>query len=367
MEESMAQYQTDTKVKGLRIYPTGYYVYYRIDGRRRVMKLANTDILIGVARNKAQKILGEVAQGIDPLEAKKVEADAYTLNQAFELKLEDLFNNNKKCVEMKDGKIDGEPRRMWDRDVKNTLGKMKLESVETGDITKLHIAVSKRAKYQANRVVQLISSVFENSIRLSLVKYNPAKYVKKNPEMQRDRPLTDKEFAEINKQINIIESQTHERHLNSIKYIRLCILTGGRCVSEIGSAKWSDLDGNKLVLEEHKTDYQGKPRVIHLNNQAMAIINSCDRNSETILGVKYPFHTWNKIRKAAGCPDVTFHDLRHNFGTMAGEQMKIEDVKTLMGHKSIKATERYRKTREHIATEEMQNVGNYMQKIMMSN
>ena len=52
---------------------------------------------------------------------------------------------------------------------------------------------------------------------------------------------------------------------------------------------------------------------------------------------------------------------------MAGERMKLEDVKTLMGHKSIKATERYRKTREHIATEEMQNVGNYMQKIMMSN
>ena len=67
------------------------------------------------------------------------------------------------------------------------------------------------------------------------------------------------------------------------------------------------------------------------------------------------------------CPDVTLHDLRHNFGTMAGERMKLEDVKTLMGHKSIKATERYRKTREHIATEEMQNVGNYMQKIMMSN
>ena len=256
---------------------------------------------------------------------------------------------------------------MWDKDVKNTLGKMKLESIETGDITKLHIAISKRAKYQANRVVQLISSVFENSIRLSLVKYNPAKYVKKNPEFERDRPLTDAEFAEINKQINIAEAQSHKKQLKSIKYIRLCILTGGRCVSEIGSAKWSDLDGNKLVLKDHKTDYGGKPRVIHLNNQAMAIINSCDRNSETILGVKYPFHTWNKIRIAAGCPDVTFHDLRHNFGTMAGEQMKIEDVKTLMGHKSLKATERYRKTREHIATEEMQNVGNYMQKIVMSN
>lgn len=365
----MARYQTDKQVSALKINDKGYYLHYWVneDKRTREMKIAGKDVLLNVARKKATKILGDIAQGIDPLEARKIEADAFNLNQAFELKLEDLFNNNKKCVEMKDGKIEGEPRRMWDKDVKNTLGKMKLDSIETGDITKLHIAISKRAKYQANRVVQLISSVFENSIRLSLVKYNPAKYVKKNPEFERDRPLTDAEFAEINKQINIAEAQSHKKQLKSIKYIRLCILTGSRCKSELGSAKWSDLDGNKLVLKDHKTDYGGKPRVIHLNNQAMAIINSCDRNSETILGVKYPFHTWNKIRKAAGCPDVTFHDLRHNFGTMAGEQMKIEDVKTLMGHKSLKATERYRKTREHIATEEMQNVGNYMQKIVMSN
>lgn len=361
------RYTTDKQVNGLRIYPTGYYVYYRMNGKRKEMKIANKDIPINVARNIARQKLGEVASGIDPLAVKKADVEAITLNDAFELKLKDLFDNNKKCVHLKDGEIDGEPKRMWDKDVRNTLGKSKLEDIETGDITKLHIKISKRAKYQANRVVQLISSVFEHGIRLSLVKYNPAKYVKKNPELERHRPLTDQEFAEINKQLNIIESQTHERHLNAIKYIRLCILTGGRCASEIGAAKWSDLDGNKLVLQEHKTDYQGKPRIIHLNSQAMAIINSCEKTGETILGVKYPFRMWDKIRKAAGCPDVTLHDLRHNFGTMAGERMKLEDVKTLMGHKSIKATERYRKTREHIATEEMQNVGNYMQKIMMSN
>jgi len=38
-----------------------------------------------------------------------------------------------------------------------------------------------------------------------------------------------------------------------------------------------------------------------------------------------------------------------------------------MGHKTIRATERYRKQREHIAKENMQKVGNYMQKITMSN
>lgn len=360
---SMARYKRDTKVNNLLITKKTYRVIYYINGKRREATIGSIDIPINVARNKAQQILGDVVQGIDPLEKKKAE----TLNQAFEYKLQELLDSKRKCVYLKDGKIMGDTRASWTRDVASSIGNMKLVDIETGDITRLHIKVSQRGKYQANRVVGLISSVFEHAIRLSLVQYNPAKYVKKNPEFERNRPLTDVEFAQINKQLNIIEAQSNPKNIKAIKYIRLCMLTGGRCKSEIGSAKWSDLDGNKLILKNHKTDYQGKARVIHLNNQAMAIINSCDTDNETILGVKYPWHMWNKIRKAAGCPDVTLHDLRHNYGTMAGETMKLEDVKELMGHKTIRATERYRKQREHIAKENMQKVGNYMQKITMSN
>jgi integrase len=331
----MARYKRDAKVNSLLITDKRYKVIYYINKKRRIITIGPIDIPINVARKKAQQILGDVAQGIDPLETKKAE----TLNQAFEYKLQELLDSKRKCVYVKDGKIMGDPRASWIKDVESSIGYMKLQDIQTGDLTRLHIKISKRGRYQANRVIGLISSVFEHAIRLSLVQYNPAKYVKKNPEFERNRPLTDVEFAQINKQLNIMEAKSNPKNIKAIKYIRLCMLTGGRCKSEIGSAKWSDLDGNKLVLENHKTDYQGKPRVIHLNNQAMAIINSCDRNSETILGVKYPWHMWNKIRKAAGCPDVTLHDLRHNYGTMAGETMKLEDVKELMGHKTIRAKE----------------------------
>ena len=74
------------------------------------MKIANKDIPINVARNIARQKLGEVASGIDPLAVKKADVEAITLNDAFELKLKDLFDNNKKCVYLKDGEIDGEPK-----------------------------------------------------------------------------------------------------------------------------------------------------------------------------------------------------------------------------------------------------------------
>ena len=196
----MARYKRDAKVNSLLITDKRYKVIYYINKKRRIITIGSIDIPVNIARKKAQQILGDVAQGIDPLETKKAE----TLNQAFEYKLQELLDSKRKCVYVKDGKIMGDPRNSWIKDVESTVGNMKLQDIETGDLTRLHIKISKRGKYQANRVIGLISSVFEHAIRLSLVQYNPAKYVKKNPEFERNRPLTDVEFAEINKQLNII-------------------------------------------------------------------------------------------------------------------------------------------------------------------
>ena len=360
----MARYKRDAKVNNLLITEKTYRVFYRINGRKRELTLGTRDIPINVARNKAQQILGEVAQGIDPLNNKKSE----TLNDVFQERLEDLYNRGKKCVSKNDkGEFVGEIVRSWNNDIRKTLGREPLTSIETGDITRLHREVSKRAKYQANRVVQEIKATYELAIALSYTKFNPAKYVPTHPENRRNRPITDKELAELNRQINIREAKIHPRHLKSIKYIRLVLLTGARCVSEIGNAKWSDLKDNKLVLKNHKTDYQGEDRVIQLSKQAMAIINSLEKKDEYILGVKYPFHTWRAIRDAAGCPDLQFKDLRHNFGTLGGEIEKLEDVSGMMGHSSTRTTERYRKLRDQKAAIYNQEISDYMTKIMMSN
>lgn len=67
----VTRYTKDKKIKGLRIYPTGYYVYYRLNGKRREMKIASMDVSINVVRKKAKQILEKVVMEIDPLEEKK--------------------------------------------------------------------------------------------------------------------------------------------------------------------------------------------------------------------------------------------------------------------------------------------------------
>jgi integrase len=45
--------------------------------------------------------------------------------------------------------------------------------------------------------------------------------------------------------------------------------------------------------------------------------------------------------KRAGLPKLSFHDLRHTFGTQAIRKFKIHEVQRMMGHRHITTTERY--------------------------
>lgn len=67
----VTRYTTDKLINGLRIYPTGYYIYYRLNGKRREMKISSKNVSINIVRKKARQILGKVALEIDPLEEKK--------------------------------------------------------------------------------------------------------------------------------------------------------------------------------------------------------------------------------------------------------------------------------------------------------
>jgi integrase len=43
----------------------------------------------------------------------------------------------------------------------------------------------------------------------------------------------------------------------------------------------------------------------------------------------------------AGLPRLTFHELRHTFGTQAIREFKIHELQRMMGHRHITTTERY--------------------------
>jgi integrase len=54
------------------------------------------------------------------------------------------------------------------------------------------------------------------------------------------------------------------------------------------------------------------------------------------------FFPWNRIRNAAGIPDVRLHDLRHSFASvLVNRDYPLYDVQKLLGHANPKTTQRY--------------------------
>ena len=82
----MPRFVNDTKIPELKIRETCYAVSYRINNEKKERKIGSLSMPINVARKEVQKILGLVAQGIDPFEEKKKKqkADEYTVDKMWE-------------------------------------------------------------------------------------------------------------------------------------------------------------------------------------------------------------------------------------------------------------------------------------------
>ena len=89
------------------------------------------------------------------------------------------------------------------------------------------------------------------------------------------------------------KENNHKNNKPSIAFIKLLIYTGAR-KSEIAKARWKDLQGDTIVLEEHKTDDKDDARKIFLDDNALDVITSLERkgDNDKIIGVTYIDNFW---------------------------------------------------------------------------
>ncbi len=352
---------------GLKVTPAGRKTYifkYRVGGGRSGR---GREPVIGVhgpmtpdrAREIALRWAALVAEGGDPASDREAVRKAPTVSEVLDRYLaEHVARKNKASTERN-------ARQIIDKIVKPELGRLKIADVTRADVERLHAKLS-GAPYRANRILALLSKVFELAERWGHRPNhsNPARGVDRYPEKARERFLSPGEFGALGEALSkaergelVIEGEDGKpaqlgANPEAVNAIRLAIFTGAR-IGEILAARWEWLNvaAARLELPDSKTG----SKHVHLSPPALELLARLDRPESgkgfVIRGGRTPDpetpltnykDPWRAVRKAAGLDGVRVHDLRHSFASVvlaggAGLPM----IGALLGHRDVKTTARY--------------------------
>jgi len=224
------------------------------------------------------------------------------------------------------------------------FGNVQLHEISPFEIEKFKLAKlsDDLSKSTVNRYLAILKRMFNVAIDWGYAKENPVKRVKFYPEKDnlKERILTEKE-----------EDRLLEASSEHLRPILIVALNTGMRRGEILNLKWENIDfqAKEILVENTKS---GRPRTIdinsHLLNKLVKLKNEAQDSQNVFLNPKTgkPYKklqtSFNGARRRAGIKNLRFHDLRHTFASRLVERgVDLIRVKELLGHSSVKITERY--------------------------
>ncbi|WP_290810683.1 tyrosine-type recombinase/integrase [Ferrovibrio sp.] len=369
----------DTEVVGLgarcQKSKTVYFLKSIVKGQQQWLTIGKhgSPFTAEMARNEALKLLGTIAQGGDPAQAKRDEKAAQTVGELCDMYFKDALAGRiltRAGVPKRPSTLATDVGRA-ERHIKPLLGRKKVKDLTKVDVrrfmndivagkTKAVVVTKKRGKAivdggwgTATRTVGLLGAILQYGVRNGLRADNPAHGVERRRDRVRDRYLTPEEYRALGKALRFAEiSGANQKGLT---VIRLLALTGCR-KNEIQTLHWSYIDFPRscLRLPATKTGKSIRP----LGQVVLGLLQTLPRynNTDAILpGDRGPHYDgtpkiMNLVRDTAKLDDrdeegrfnVTLHTLRHSFATMANELGFTEaTIASMLGHRLGTITSRY--------------------------
>lgn len=328
----------DPSVSGLIIvhYPKSgactYYVRLKSDGRRRIKLGTSQDLTLKQARIKAN---GVINFGTNPIA---------TLDQA--------FYEYEKSGEYSGKRSMARERKRYDSVVAPILGCKNIKAISLADIqavmASLRPSLSDATK---NRYVAMLRSIFRFAVDEGYCDKDPTRSIK----LKRELPV---KLYEVNDdlicRLLYAVKWLETRYPRTSCLVEFLLLTGMR-VGEALSLKWTDFD---LTLR-HVTlriTKSGRVRHVPISDECVEVLDRLAQATPDfpddgwIFPSSYgdahmtrPVRPWKRACKAAGLPvSLRFHDLRHIFASACVKDgIPLYTVQGLLGHSSIRMTERY--------------------------
>jgi hypothetical protein len=197
-------YDSATSGLALAVSPKGkkvFVLYRKVEGRpERITIGPYPDLTIEQARGKAAELNGAIARGENPASKRRLVRDEATLGDLFTTYLEHHAKPHKKTwtedQEMFDNHLTGWKHR-------------KLSDLHRTDVNAFHKRIGgKSGEYIANRLIQLLRTMFNKAIEWGWSGENPATKIKAFKERKRERFLQPEElpafFEALKTELNVI-------------------------------------------------------------------------------------------------------------------------------------------------------------------
>lgn len=333
-------YYRDNATLGLVVCVTAksktFYVYRRVAGRPARIRLGlwPHELSVEDARRAAQRVNGQIADGVDPRAARRESMAEITFGQLFERHLEHAKAHNKTWAEN---------QRQFDAYLSHWRGR-RLSEISRADVQAWHATMGeKHGKYIANRTLALVGHMFaKTAANIGWDGSNPAKGVDRFREKSRDRFLQADElprfFAALEEESELFRD-----------FFLMLLMTGARRAN-VQAMRWDAIDFAAFVwrIPETKT---GEPVSVPLVPDAMAILER--RKLLALTAFVFPGHgktghitepkdAWKRILARSGIKNLRIHDLRRTFGSwQAAAGVPLHTIGKSMGHKNQSTTAIY--------------------------
>lgn len=334
----------DQKVSGLNVIVTdkgtkSFYLRKVIHGQStRLLIGAYPDLSVERAREKANEMLSQIADGKNPHEERQKLKQEPTFAEMFSI-FQDRHGKRYKRTFKQD-------ERTFQNHLKKRFGNKKLTMLTRHDFQKMMMDISEtHGEYAANKSLAIARSILNKAIEWGIFhKENPAAFVKSHKQKARDRFLQRDEMQRFLRVVN------NEENENIRDFVRLCLFTGAR-KSNVMSMHWLDIDMNAHEWRIPITK-NGKPHIVPLIPAAVTVLEQ-RASTHAKRGYVFPSHSasghmmepkkaWKRMLEKAEIKDFRIHDLRRTMGSyQAILGISTHIIGKSLGHESLAATQIY--------------------------
>jgi len=330
---------------GVRVYKGGtksFVLGYRLPGSRkqRWLTIGKYGVFtVQQALETARAILVGLARDVDPKASTK--AEGVTLGGFAPIFMDDMRTRGMRTA--------GEMERRIQKHLVPQLGKKDLVDITRADVTKLHGAIGKTAKIEANRCIQLLKTMLARAEMMDYLpagSVNPCRGIDLYKETSRTRYLDARELVALREALQ--DEPAWVRGL-----IRFYLVSGLRKM-ELLSLPWDAVklnhpEGDHLDISMTKN---GRDLRLALTAEMTAILQSIPSRMHSPWVFPSPVRpahhlsdfkkVWQRVRSKAGLEDVNVHDLRRTTGSILAQAgVPLEHISQVLNHSDSEITRVY--------------------------